>query len=106
MSFIEFHEVERDYQVGDSVIRAVRKISFSLEKGDFTVILGQSGAGKSTVLNLLGGMDSPTSGAIMIDGQDIAAMDERALTDYRRNKIGFVFQFYNLIQNLTAKENV
>lgn len=106
MSFIEFREVERDYQVGDGIIRAVRKISFALEKGDFTVILGQSGAGKSTVLNLLGGMDSPTSGAIIIDGQDIAAMDDRALTEYRRNKIGFVFQFYNLVPNLTALENV
>lgn len=97
MSFIEFRQVERDYQVGDSVIRAVRGISFVLERGEFTVILGQSGAGKSTVLNLLGGMDSPTSGAILIDGEDIAAMGERALTEYRRNKIGFVFQFYNLV---------
>lgn len=106
MSFIEFREVERDYQVGDSVIRAVRGISFTLERGEFTVILGQSGAGKSTVLNLLGGMDSPTAGAILIDGEDIASMGERALTEYRRNKIGFVFQFYNLVPNLTALENI
>lgn len=106
MSFIQFHEVERAYHVGDSVIKAVDGISFSLEEGSFNVVLGQSGAGKTTVLNMLGGMDSPTEGTITVDGETVSEFGERELTSYRRDKIGFVFQFYNLVPNLTALENV
>ncbi len=106
MSFIEFDRVEREYIVGDSIIKAVDGISFSIEKGMFTVILGQSGAGKTTVLNLIGGMDTPTRGTIFADGEGISRLNEKGLTAYRRNKIGFVFQFYNLVPNLTALENV
>jgi putative ABC transport system ATP-binding protein len=106
VSFIQFDTVEREYLVGDSVIKAVNGISFSMEKGSFNVVLGQSGAGKTTVLNLLGGMDSPTKGTIMVGGEDISSLNEKDLTEYRRNKIGFVFQFYNLVPNLTALENV
>lgn len=106
MNFISFENVERKYYVGDDIINAVDKISFSLEQGTFNVVLGQSGAGKTTVLNLLGGMDMPTSGRIIVNGHEISAMSERELTDYRRTQIGFVFQFYNLVPNLTALENV
>lgn len=106
MNFIEFDNVEREYIVGDSIIKAVDGISFSVEKGTFTVVLGQSGAGKTTVLNLIGGMDSPTRGTIFADGEEISKLNEKGLTAYRRNKIGFVFQFYNLVPNLTALENV
>lgn len=106
MSFIEFENVEREYIVGDSIIKAVDGISFSVEKGTFTVVLGQSGAGKTTVLNLIGGMDSPTRGTILADREEISKLNEKGLTTYRRNKIGFVFQFYNLVPNLTALENV
>jgi putative ABC transport system ATP-binding protein len=106
MDFITFEEVEREYHIGGSVIKALDGISFSITKGTFNVVLGQSGAGKTTLLNLLGGMDSPTSGRIVVNGKEISGMSEYELTEYRRNDIGFVFQFYNLVPNLTALENV
>ncbi|ABW18812.1 ABC transporter ATP-binding protein [Alkaliphilus oremlandii] len=106
MDFITFENVERKYHVGDVTIKAVDGISFGLKRGTFNVVLGQSGAGKTTVLNLLGGMDLPTSGRIVVNGHEISGMSERELTDYRRTQIGFVFQFYNLVPNLTALENV
>ncbi len=106
MSFIAFESVEREYHVGANTIKAVDGVSFGVERGSFNVVLGQSGAGKTTILNLLGGMDSPTKGRIYVDGQEISSMTERELTTYRRNKIGFVFQFYNLVPNLTVLENV
>lgn len=106
MSFIEFREVSKIYQMGEVEIRALNKMSFAIEKGEFVIILGASGAGKTTVLNILGGMDTATEGSVMIDGEDIAGYSAQKLCEYRRNSIGFVFQFYNLVQNLTAKENV
>lgn len=106
MSFIVFENVEREYHVGDAVIKAVDGVTFELQKGTFNVILGQSGAGKTTMLNMIGGMDSSTSGKIMVNGKEISGMSERELTEYRRTEIGFVFQFYNLVPNLTALENV
>lgn len=106
MSFIAFENVERVYHVGSNIIKAVDGISFCMENGSINVVLGQSGAGKTTVLNLLGGMDSPTKGRIIVDRQEISKMTEYELTAYRRNKIGFVFQFYNLVPNLTVLENV
>lgn len=106
MSFIELKNIRREYQVGDSIIKAVDDVSFSLEKGSFNVILGQSGAGKTTILNMLGGMDSPTEGTIRVGDTKISGMTETELTVYRRHQIGFVFQFYNLVPNLTALENV
>lgn len=106
MSFITFENVEREYHVGGNTIKAVDGISFGIEKGTVNVVLGQSGAGKTTVLNLLGGMDSPTKGRIKVDNQEISKMTEYELTTYRRNEIGFVFQFYNLVPNLTVLENV
>ena len=106
MDFITFENVEREYHVGDNVIKAVDGISFKLGQGTFNVILGQSGAGKTTLLNLLGGMDSPTAGRIVVNGKEVSGMSEYELTDYRRTQIGFVFQFYNLVPNLTALENV
>lgn len=106
MSFIELNNIQREYQVGGSIIKAVDGVSFSLEKGSFNVILGQSGAGKTTILNMLGGMDSPTGGTITVGDTEISGMTETELTIYRRHQIGFVFQFYNLVPNLTALENV
>jgi putative ABC transport system ATP-binding protein len=106
MSFIELKNVVKTYQMGEIQINAVDKISFPIEKGEFVIIVGPSGAGKTTILNILGGMDKPTSGVINVDGVDIAQHDEKALTQYRRDDVGFVFQFYNLVQNLTAYENV
>ncbi len=106
MEFITFENVEREYHIGGNTIKAVDGISFTIRKGSVNVVLGQSGAGKTTVLNLLGGMDSPTKGRILVDGQEISSMSEHELTTYRRNKIGFVFQFYNLVPNLTVLENV
>ena len=106
MSFIELKNVVKTYQMGEIQINAVDKISFPIEKGEFVIIVGPSGAGKTTILNILGGMDKPTSGVINVDGVDIANHDEKALTQYRRDDVGFVFQFYNLVQNLTAYENV
>ncbi len=106
MSFIQFENVSKIYQMGEVEIRALDHISFEIEKGEFVVVLGASGAGKTTILNILGGMDTATEGRIVVDGKDISRVSERELTDYRRFDIGFVFQFYNLVQNLTAKENV
>ena len=106
MSFIEFKDVSKIYKMGEVEIKALDNISFDIEKGEFVVVLGNSGAGKTTILNILGGMDTVTSGTLTVDGQDISRATERELTDYRRFDIGFVFQFYNLVQNLTAKENV
>lgn len=106
MSFIDIINLTKQYNSNDVQIMALDHVSFSLDEGDFCVVLGQSGAGKTTLLNMLGGMDSPTSGSITVDGTDISSMGERALTQYRRNSIGFVFQFYNIIPNLTILENV
>lgn len=106
MSLIKFENVSKVYDVGTLKFKAVDSISFEINKGEFVVILGPSGAGKSTVLNLLGGMDHATEGAIYIDGTDITRFDENGLTAYRRDTIGFIFQFYNLIPSLTAFENV
>ncbi|WP_432766952.1 ABC transporter ATP-binding protein [Thermoclostridium caenicola] len=103
---IRFENVTKEYAYGENKIRAADNISFEIHKGEFTVILGPSGAGKSTVLNLLGGMDRVTSGSIYVNGCDIATYDEKQLTAYRRDHIGFVFQFYNLIPTLTVYENV
>ncbi len=106
MSFIEFKNVSKVYQMGEVEIRALDDISFTIEKGEFVVVLGASGAGKTTILNILGGMDVATSGSVIVDGKDISKAKEKELTEYRRYDIGFVFQFYNLVQNLTARENV
>jgi putative ABC transport system ATP-binding protein len=103
---IVFEKVSKSYQMGEMAIQAAKDVSFSIEDGELCVILGPSGAGKTTVLNLLGGMEEASSGKIMFGGLDVTAMTERQLTEYRRHKIGFVFQFYNLIPNLTALENV
>ena len=105
-AFIQFKDVKKTYKVGDIEIHASNGVNFEVNKGEFVVIVGPSGAGKTTILNLLGGMDQPTSGSIMVDGQDVARYSEAKLTQYRRDDIGFVFQFYNLVQNLTALENV
>lgn len=104
--FISFENVRKTYKVGDVEIHASDGVDFFLEKGEFVVVVGPSGAGKTTILNLLGGMDKPTSGKMMVDGENVALYDEKKLTQYRRDDIGFVFQFYNLVQNLTALENV
>lgn len=106
MSFIALSEVTKTYKMGEVSIVAADKVSFTIEKGEFAVVVGQSGAGKSTVLNILGGMDMSDGGEIHVDGNRINTYNSKMLTDYRRYDIGFVFQFYNLIQNLTAKENV
>ena len=105
-SFITFNNVKKTYKVGDVEINASDGVDFAVHQGEFVVIVGPSGAGKTTILNLLGGMDKATSGQILVDGQDVAKYSERQLTQYRRDDIGFVFQFYNLVQNLTALENV
>lgn len=104
--FIELNDVKKYYRMGEVQIKALDGISFSIEKGEFVVIVGPSGAGKSTVLNILGGMDSPSSGEVIVDGNDVGKYNSRQLTTYRRYDIGFVFQFYNLVQNITAVENV
>ena len=106
MSFVEFEDVRKIYRTGEVEVRALDGMDFSIERGELAVIVGPSGAGKTTVLNLLGGMDSCTSGTIRLDGRLVSAMGERELTRYRRHDVGFVFQFYNLVQNLTALENV
>jgi len=106
MSFVEFRDVSKVYRMGDVEVRAVDHMDFSMERGEFVVIVGPSGAGKTTVLNMLGGMDTATSGTILLDGREVSAFSERELTLYRRHDVGFVFQFYNLVQNLTALENV
>ncbi|MEG0775437.1 ATP-binding cassette domain-containing protein, partial [Clostridium sp.] len=104
--YVEFKNVKKSYDMGEVVIKAVDDVSFSIDKGEFVVILGASGAGKSTILNLLGGMDQATEGSIYVDGNEISKYNKRMLTKYRRDDIGFVFQFYNLVQNLNAVENV
>ncbi|KRN57351.1 ABC transporter ATP-binding protein [Carnobacterium divergens] len=106
MAFVKMKDEYKRYQMGDSVITANDGINFEIEKGEFAVILGPSGAGKSTVLNILGGMDSADEGQVFVDNVDIATFTKKQLTTYRRNEIGFVFQFYNLVPNLTTKENV
>ena len=106
MAFVEFRNVSKVYRMGDVEVRAVDGMSFSIERGELVVVVGPSGAGKTTVLNMLGGMDSCSSGMIELDGETVSGMGERELTQYRRHAIGFVFQFYNLVQNLTARENV
>ena len=106
MAYIEFKNVCKIYHMGQTEIRALDNISFDIDKGELCVIVGPSGAGKTTLLNILGGMDAPTSGTILLDGRDISKLNTRQLTDYRRTEVGFVFQFYNLVQNLTALENV
>ena len=106
MAFIEVKNLSNIYQMGEVKIKAIENVSFSIDEGELVVILGPSGAGKTTILNILGGMDSPTSGSIIIDGTDISKYNRKELTKYRRYDIGFVFQFYNLVGNLTALENV
>ena len=106
MSYVKFENVTRDYKQGDVNVRAIDGINFELEEGKFSVIVGPSGAGKSTVLNILGGMDHATDGRVMVGSKDITRLSRRGRTIYRRDDIGFIFQFYNLIQNLTALENV
>ena len=106
MSYISFQDVRKEYQMGEVVIKAVDGVIFVVEKGEFAIIVGPSGAGKTTVLNMLGGMDRCTSGQILVDGARVSDYNARQLTGYRRHDIGFVFQFYNLVQNLTALENV
>lgn len=106
MAFITMDHVVKRYKMGEVVITAVSDISFEIEKGEFCVIVGPSGAGKTTVLNILGGMDSCDEGTILVDGQKVSDYSQKELTNYRRYDIGFVFQFYNLVQNLTALENV
>ena len=106
MGYIEMRNSCKTYQMGETKIFANRDVSFSIEKGELAIILGSSGAGKSTVLNILGGMDTNDSGNVIIDGKDISKYNARQLTTYRRNDVGFVFQFYNLVPNLTSKENV
>ncbi len=106
VAYIEFKNVLKQYKTGEIVIDAVKDMSFTTEEGEFVVIVGPSGAGKTTLLNILGGMDTCTSGEVILDGTDISSFNKKKLTAYRRHDIGFVFQFYNLVQNLTAKENV
>lgn len=106
MAFIEVKDLTKIYQMGEVTIKAIEKVSFSIDEGELVVVLGPSGAGKTTILNILGGMDSPTSGEIIVDGTDISKFNRKELTKYRRFDIGFVFQFYNLVGNLTALENV
>lgn len=105
-NFVKLEKVSKIYRMGEVEIRAVDEIEFGVEKGEFVIIVGPSGAGKTTVLNILGGMDTVTSGSVWVDGENIAGYSRRRLTRYRRDDIGFVFQFYNLVPNLTAKENV
>ena len=106
MAYILLDHVVKRYRMGEVVITAVEDVSFQIEKGEFAVIVGPSGAGKTTVLNILGGMDAADGGSILVDGQELGGLGAKELTTYRRHDIGFVFQFYNLVQNLTAVENV
>ena len=106
MPYIEFKNVVKEYKMGEVSIKALNRTNFEIEKGELVVIVGPSGAGKTTALNILGGMDNATSGHVIIDGKDISKFKKKELTKYRREDIGFVFQFYNLVQNLTALENV
>ncbi len=106
MSYIIFRNVTKEYRTGDNIVFAANDVSFEIERGELCVVLGPSGAGKTTVLNLLGGMDRATSGSIIVGGREVTGLDEEELTGYRRDDVGFVFQFYNLMPNLTALENV
>lgn len=106
MSYIEFNHITKEYKTGETSIKALDDASFYVEKGELAVILGSSGAGKTTALNILGGMDTPTDGEIIVDGNNITKYNSKELVGYRRTDIGFVFQFYNLVPNLTALENV
>ena len=104
--FIEVEGLKKTYQMGDVVVNAIREINFQIKEGEFVVILGPSGSGKSTLLNLLGGMDLPTEGNVFINNKEVTRFDDKQLTEFRRHDIGFVFQFYNLMANLTTKENI
>ena len=106
MSFVEFHNVGKTYHLGEVEINALHEANFVVEKGELVIIVGPSGAGKTTLLNILGGMDTLSTGQVFLDGQKISAMSRKQLTEYRRHDVGFVFQFYNLVGNLTALENV
>ena len=106
MSFLELSNVGKNYKVGTVTVKALKEVTFGLEDGDFAVVLGSSGAGKTTLLNLLGGMDCATEGVIKLGDKEVTSLNKRGLTEYRRNDVGFVFQFYNLMPNLTALENV
>jgi len=106
MSYISFENVKKEYKMGEITIKAADGVDFTVEKGEFTIIVGPSGAGKTTVLNMLGGMDACSGGTITVDGAVVSGYNAKQLTEYRRHDIGFVFQFYNLVQNLTALENV
>ena len=106
MAYVEFEKVKKTYQMGEVSIEALKDATFEIEKGEICVIVGASGAGKTTLLNILGGMDSLTSGRVTLDGEEISSYNSMQLTTYRRYDVGFVFQFYNLVQNLTAIENV
>jgi len=105
-AFVKFENVSKTYHMGEVDIEALKDVNFTIEKGEFCVIVGASGAGKTTILNILGGMDTLTCGKVLLDGEEISAYRKKKLTSYRRYDIGFVFQFYNLVQNLTALENV
>ena len=105
-TFVKFENVKKIYKTGEVEIPALQNVNFEIEQGEFCVIVGASGAGKTTILNMLGGMDSLTSGTVYLDGEEVSAYNKKQLTDYRRYDVGFVFQFYNLVQNLTALENV
>ena len=106
MSYLSLKNVGKEYRTGTVSVHALSEVDFDLENGEFVVVLGSSGAGKTTLLNLLGGMDKATSGEIVLDGKNVTSLDRRGLTEYRRSDVGFVFQFYNLMPNLTALENV
>lgn len=105
-AFLEIHDLKKEYHMGDVVVHALRGADMTVDEGEFVVVLGPSGSGKSTILNIAGGIDTPTSGQVLYRGQDIGAYTPKQLTNYRRRAVGFVFQFYNLIQNLTARENI
>ena len=106
MAYIEFKNVVKEYKMGEVIIKALDNTNFSIDKGELVVIVGPSGAGKTTTLNILGGMDTVSSGEVWVNDNEITKLNNKQLIEYRRNDIGFVFQFYNLVQNLTAKENV
>lgn len=106
MAYIEFRDVCKEYKMGEVTIKALDNTNFTIERGELVVIVGPSGAGKTTMLNILGGMDMATSGKVLVDGKEVTKLKNKQLIQYRREDIGFVFQFYNLVQNLTAKENV